>query len=292
MPMPLSRTDSRTVWSCRMRLTAIWPPAGVNLIAFETRFQVIWRRRSASPRIVKRSTIGGAAIVIPLASALGRSDSTTAAVIGASGSGRSCNRSLPVTMRDTSSRSSMSSACCRALRSMISSASDRRSSRTEPRPQHADPAEHDVQRSAELVRQRGEEFVLGPVGGLRLGLAFAQRLLRRAQLELVPCRGFPGPDLGGGDEEQHEGENHADEQRLTGRDRHAVFEIADRAHRNQPLPPGDVDDLVGLIASGFFRCSHGSGCAQQAGRACRGSVVDVELDRRRRRRHDVLQQPF
>ena len=96
--------------------------------------------------------------------------------------GRIVSRSLPATMRDMSSRSSMSVRLRPAgaldgvqgpLRVCAASSL--------PVAQHARPAEHGVQRRAKLVRQRGEELVLQPVG--RLGLA--RLLIRPAQQRCV-----------------------------------------------------------------------------------------------------------
>ncbi len=79
-------------------------------------------------------------------------------------------RSLPVTMRDTSSRSSMSCDCDFALRSMVSSARPAvPSGRLPPRSSRAQPRMA-VERRPQLVRERGEEIVLRAVGGLGLGV--------------------------------------------------------------------------------------------------------------------------
>ena len=67
-----------------------------------------------------------------LPSAPGRIASTAVWTIGATCSGCKSRRTLPATIRDTSSRSSISLACVRAFRSMTSSASVRRSWRTLP----------------------------------------------------------------------------------------------------------------------------------------------------------------
>ena len=79
-------------------------------------------------------------------------------------------RSLPVMMRDTSSRSSMSWACSAALRSIVSSAAARRVGVEAARAQQLRPAEDGVERRAQLVRQRGQELVLDAVGLQQLGV--------------------------------------------------------------------------------------------------------------------------
>ena len=70
--------------------------------------------------------------------------------------------SLPLMMRETSSRSSISSACARALRSITSRprAQHVRRRRTRPAAQHARPGEDRLERRAQLVRERREELVL------------------------------------------------------------------------------------------------------------------------------------
>ena len=96
---------------------------------------------------------------------------------------RTCSRSLPVTMRETSSRSSISRACARALRSMLSRPrACVAGSIGAGRAQHAGPAEHGVQRRPQLVRQRGQELVLQPVG---VALALQRRRRVRARRACV-----------------------------------------------------------------------------------------------------------
>ena len=120
----------------------------------------------------------------------------------------------------------MSLACVRALRSMTSSASARRVLADLARRSMRDPAEHRVERRAQLVRERGQELVLGAVGLLRLrarlalerhqppqplaGLAL--RLFGRAQLRRVARRGFPRVQLGAHDPEERERQEHPAEQ--------------------------------------------------------------------------------
>ena len=71
------------------------------------------------------STAAGSSVVSnvsDLASAAARTASTAVSTAGASRVGVSSTRSLPATMREMSSRSSMSCDCARVLRSMVSSA--------------------------------------------------------------------------------------------------------------------------------------------------------------------------
>ena len=80
-------------------------------------------------------------------------------------------------MRVMSSRSSISCACARALRSMASSPLARSSSAwRRAAQQDLRPAEDGVERRAQLVRERGEELVLHPVDPLRLGARHALAL--------------------------------------------------------------------------------------------------------------------
>ena len=58
--------------------------------------------------------------MISFASAEGRTASTPASITGTSAMGLTSSRSLPVMMRETSSRSPMSWVCARTLRSMTS----------------------------------------------------------------------------------------------------------------------------------------------------------------------------
>ena len=98
-----------------------------------------------------------------LSSAAGRTLSSAASSTGTSGSGSSSICSLPVVMRDMSTRSLTSCACACALRSISSSACVPRAAVQVIVQQHARPAEDDVQRRAELVRERGQELVLQAV---------------------------------------------------------------------------------------------------------------------------------
>ncbi len=116
-PRPVSRTTILTEVRRRRSAISTRPPAGVNLTALDSRFHTTCWSRSGSPEttappstVEQRST--------PLASAAGRTTSSAARTVPSSSSGRSSRRSLPVMMRETSRRSSMSLACARALRSM------------------------------------------------------------------------------------------------------------------------------------------------------------------------------
>ena len=76
---------------------------------------------------------------------------------------------LPLMIRETSSTSSISRTCASAFRSITSTACAVRSSRS-LRPQNPRPPENGIQRRAELVRQRAQEFVFETIGLLRLSI--------------------------------------------------------------------------------------------------------------------------
>ena len=108
------------------------------------------------PGVVPRSF----RIVMFLACAVGVTTSIAARVDDTRSTGAISSRSLPVTMRAMSSMSSMSRACAAALRSMTCSARSSISGFDRMREQDVGPAEHRIERRPQLVRQRGEEFVL------------------------------------------------------------------------------------------------------------------------------------
>ena len=121
MPLPSSATLRVRHEGSRRRRTSMRPPCGVNFTAFETRFHTTCCRRSGSPVMVGTSGGTSTPSAIPFASAEGRTASTPASITGTITIGRTSRRSLPVMMRETSSRSPMSWVCARTLRSMTSS---------------------------------------------------------------------------------------------------------------------------------------------------------------------------
>jgi hypothetical protein len=92
------------------------PPCGVNLIAFDNRFHTICWSRSASPRTAIGRSGSDAVRKMRFASAAGCTTSTAARVIATRSTGRKSKRHSPATMRDMSSRSSISRAWAYALR--------------------------------------------------------------------------------------------------------------------------------------------------------------------------------
>ena len=108
----------------------------------------------------------------PFACAAGVAAAIACRTASTSDTGRLSSRSWPVSAFETSSRSPVSCACSRTLRSIDS----------RPRAdvvvqlagaQQVEPAEHRVERRAQLVGDRREELVLHAAGGF----AFAARLL-------------------------------------------------------------------------------------------------------------------
>ena len=122
MPAPVSATCSRTRGPSFDSRTCTRPPRGVNLTAFDTRFETICCTRAGSASTMPAAPSRDITKSTPLACAMGFEVSTPASTMGARSIGRGLMRSLPLTMRDTSSRSSMSWPCSCALRSMVSSA--------------------------------------------------------------------------------------------------------------------------------------------------------------------------
>jgi hypothetical protein len=106
----------------RSSLTCTRPPRGVNLMAFDSRFHTTCWSLTGSPATVTTPVSITLRSVTPFASAAGRTASTAASMKEFGSTGRTSMRSLPVMARDTSRRSSMSCACARALRSMVSKA--------------------------------------------------------------------------------------------------------------------------------------------------------------------------
>ena len=123
MPIPVSLTRMTAFPPTSRRRTSTRPPRGVNLMAFDSRFQITCWRRSASPSTGLASGAIETSRRIPLASAAGRTLSSAASMMRRRSTGLKSSRSLPVMMRETSSRSAISCACARALRSIVSSAS-------------------------------------------------------------------------------------------------------------------------------------------------------------------------
>ena len=107
MPMPLSETVTSMCELTRSNRTSTRPPFSENLIAFEQRFHRICRRRSGSPdtRVPRGSTMTSRRMC--LASAAGCAVSTASRTMADISTGWTFSRTLPETIRDTSSTSSI-----------------------------------------------------------------------------------------------------------------------------------------------------------------------------------------
>ena len=142
MPRPESRTTMVISAAPARSRTSTVPPRKLNLIALETRLVRTWCRRSASP-IIRRSSPSGrdSRSCRPASSAAGRSAWTALSSSAPISTSRKERLILPADMRCASSRSPISRAWSRALRSMDSSGRPRgsalalpmRSIRTQPR---------------------------------------------------------------------------------------------------------------------------------------------------------------
>src|SRR5438552_2095446 len=108
MPMPLSFTCSCTRSAFLCRWTLIVPPSGVNFTAFDSRFDASCCRRPASPITMIAGSSGEKRSSRCLATATGRAASSAASTVSARLTTRRSMVSLPLTMRDVSSRSSIS----------------------------------------------------------------------------------------------------------------------------------------------------------------------------------------
>ena len=182
--------------------------------------------------IADRRTVGSAgdsnrrSIATPRASAAGRIESTARSSMSVTRStALISSRSLPVAIRETSSRSSTSRVWTCALRSTFSSARSLPDGGTAFAAQQLRPAEDRVERRAQLVRQRREELVLQPV---RFALAHEQL---GALLLGAPALGdFVAQLLVGGRQlllPQLDPLEHA----VEGVDQHAEFVVGRRARR-------------------------------------------------------------
>ena len=116
MPSPVSATTMCSCVPACFMLTSMRPPSGVNLTALESRFHTPARggrgRRRPELRTAPRSTPGRCAWPTPAA----RTDSTASSSSATGSTRRISRRSLPVTMRDRSSRSLIRRAWASTLR--------------------------------------------------------------------------------------------------------------------------------------------------------------------------------
>ena len=189
MPTPSSLTASSTSRFAAPRRERTWPPGGVNLIAFESRFQTTCCSRLAIAEHLAGVVGDRWRSRIARASAAGLSAETTVSNTAAIDTGWMSSRSLPEVMRLTSSRSSIRRACARALRSIVAAALATSTAPALRPAEQVGPAEDGVERRAQLVRQRGQELVLHaarPLGlDARLALGREQRLALVLELLLA-----------------------------------------------------------------------------------------------------------
>ena len=145
---------ARTRHACRR--------GGVNLMALESEVpDAPAAARSGSPTTsARRARRARARSATPLASAAGAHRFDRGLDDVAPGRRVASSRSLPVMMRETSSRSSISWVCAAALRSMVSTARAAVSALDAAACEQLRPAEDRVERRAQLVRERGRNSSL------------------------------------------------------------------------------------------------------------------------------------
>ena len=225
IPRPLSVTVNRASPRDPSTRRSIVPPRGVNLIAFVSRCQAIWRRRLSSPRTTTGVSGTETLSTTPFARAAESTVASACCAASPSVVGRLSTCSSPVSARETSRRSLVSCAWSRTLRSIASRPRDDVGSIELSGPQQVDPAQHGVERRAQFVGHRREELVLHPVRGFPV----APRRLGDLRLTLggPPRRAQLGDD---GRQQQPLD----DEEREVRRDRGAAG--LSRALRTHPAP--------------------------------------------------------
>ena len=122
MPCPVSVTVMTTSAPAPAHSSSTRPPRGVNLIALESRFQTTCCRRPGSPETTPAIDASCDSSAMSFASAARRTVSIAASTTEARSTGRASIRSFPETMRETSSRSSISCAWSFALSSIVARA--------------------------------------------------------------------------------------------------------------------------------------------------------------------------
>ncbi len=128
MPMPLSRTSSRTSPSAACALRTMLPPSGVYLAELFSRLAITCASRAKSPTIHTGEAGRSSSSLWPRASISGRAVSTACEITFSSSRVSLRMVILPCVMRDTSSSSSTSCAMCVTWRSTTSRAQTRRGS--------------------------------------------------------------------------------------------------------------------------------------------------------------------
>ena len=155
--------------------TVTRPSRGVNLIAFDSRFQTICCSRSASPLISSDAAAISYSSPTPFASAVGRTAARAASTTAPIRTDRKVRLILPRMIRETSRMSSISAVCRCTLRSIVSSAFEDLDSVELSGAQQMNPSHDRVERVAQLVRYGREKFLFHPARGF----GFLQRLMFR-----------------------------------------------------------------------------------------------------------------
>ena len=122
MPLPVSLTTISARPSASPTRLSTPPPSGVNLMAFESRFQTTCCKRPPSPHTRRGAPPRIDLSRMPFACAAGRTATIAAAITSRRSTGPAFRRSLPAAMRETSVRSSTSRVSDATLRSIASSA--------------------------------------------------------------------------------------------------------------------------------------------------------------------------
>ena len=150
MPWPVSVTTISMPALVRRDRISTRPPAGVNLIALERRFQTTCFNRSGSADTVAASGSSSVTKEICFASAAGRTTSNAAMITFEGSTSRISNRSVPDTMRAVSSKS-----CKLALRTNLPlyglERSRLRSAVQRAANEHVGPAADRIQGSTQLM---------------------------------------------------------------------------------------------------------------------------------------------
>lgn len=120
MPCPVSPTARTACAASCVSVTVTAPPAGVNFSAFDTRFDSIWRSRSASPDTTHAVAVQSNSSAMPAADAAVWNALVASANSRTTSTGIASSRSLPVASDDASRMSPTMRVSECALRSIAS----------------------------------------------------------------------------------------------------------------------------------------------------------------------------
>jgi len=191
MPLPVSITVSVTSPARRRRRTSTRPPPGVNLIAFERRFETTCRSRSPVALHLARAGIEDAHELDPLGFRRGRAASVAPSTTPAS------SRAAPEPELPRDDARHVEQILDQlGLRPSVPLDDVERSgghpARTAP-PQHAGPGEDRRERCPELVRHHREKLVLGAIRALGLQAGVLCLAIEPGHVEGEPPPGGRGP---------------------------------------------------------------------------------------------------